>query len=81
MRHKWCEGQLKIKAKAKAPLSDAASANSTQKSLLQQLKKCSLPLETGCGRKTKYNRIRLGIPKEHSLQALCVDNVDLLTKS
>lgn len=66
----------KIKAKAKAPLKDAAAVNCTRKILVKELQKLGLPVETGTGGQTKYNRIRLVLPKEHWIDALCVGKVD-----
>ena len=38
-----------------------------------------LPVETGSGGLTKYNRTRLGLPKSHVFDALCVGSVDSAT--
>jgi 5-methylcytosine-specific restriction endonuclease McrA len=62
----------KILRLAKAPLRDAAAVNATRWALLNALKKTSLPVETGSGGGTKWNRSRLGIPKTHALDAACV---------
>ena len=62
----------RILAIAKAPLRDAAAVNSTRWALLNQLKASGLPVETGSGGRTKFNRTRLGIPKTHALDAACV---------
>ena len=45
----------------KTPLKDAAAVNSL-----------GHPLELASGGKTKFNRIRLGVPKSHALDAACV---------
>lgn len=66
----------KILAQAKAPLRDAAAVNSTRWALFNALKATGLPVETGTGGRTKFNRTRLNIPKEHALDAACVGNVD-----
>ncbi|TDF62851.1 RNA-guided endonuclease IscB [Cupriavidus sp. L7L] len=65
----------RILARAKAPLRDAAAVNATRFALLNALKSFGLPLETGSGAQTKYNRRRLDIPKSHALDAACVGNV------
>jgi len=65
----------RILAQAKAPLHDAAAVNSTRWALLQGLKATGLPVETGSGGLTKYNRCRLAIPKRHALDAACVGQV------
>lgn len=65
----------RILAQAKAPLKDAAAVNSTRWALLQKLQATGLPVETGSGGRTKFNRARLGIPKRHALDAACVGQV------
>jgi len=62
----------KITAKAKAPLRDAAAVNATQWDLFQTLKRLRLPVETGSGGLTKFNRITRGLSKTHWLDAACV---------
>lgn len=66
----------KIQAQAKAPLRDAAAVNTTRWALFNVLKATGLPVETGSGGRTKYNRTRLDIPKTHALDAACVGAVD-----
>jgi 5-methylcytosine-specific restriction endonuclease McrA len=66
----------KILAQAKKPLRDAAAVNSTRWALFQRLKATHLPVEVASGGRTKYNRQRLNIPKEHCLDAACVGYVD-----
>ena len=63
---------------AKQPLKDAAAVNSTRWQLFNRLKETSLPVETGTGGRTKYNRIRLELPKTHWLDAACVGLVSQL---
>jgi hypothetical protein len=43
---------------------------------LNALKTTGLPVETGSGGRTKFNRTRLDIPKTHALDAACVGTVD-----
>ena len=62
----------KILSVAKAPLKDAAAVNSTRLALVSALKATGLVVETGSGGLTKFNRSRLGIPKTHALDAVCV---------
>ena len=66
----------RILAQARAPLKDAAAVNATRWSLFETLKATGLPVETGSGGRTKWNRSRLGIPKTHALDAACVGDVD-----
>jgi len=66
----------RILAFAKKSLRDAAAVNSTRWSLFNALKNTDLPVETGSGGRTKWNRRRLSIPKTHALDAVCVGDVD-----
>ena len=69
----------RILAQAKRPLKDAAAVNSTRWALFNALKATGLPVEAGTGGRTKWNRARLGIPKTHALDAVCVGTVDIVT--
>jgi 5-methylcytosine-specific restriction endonuclease McrA len=62
----------RVRAQAKAPLRDAAAVNATRWVLWHRLSKLGLPVETGSGGLTKFNRTRLGLPKQHWLDAACV---------
>lgn len=68
----------KIQCQAKRPLKDAAAVNSTRWALLNVLKETGLPVFTGSGGLTKFNRTRLQLPKTHWIDAACVGNVDTL---
>ncbi|MBD2608508.1 HNH endonuclease [Scytonema hofmannii FACHB-248] len=68
----------RILRQAKLPLKDAAAVNSTRWALFNRLKETGLPVETGTGGRTKYNRVRLNLPKAHWLDAACVGNVESL---
>ncbi len=68
----------RILKQAKLPLRDAAAVNSTRWALLNRLKETGLPVKTGTGGRTKYNRMRLELPKTHWLDAACVGVVDKL---
>ncbi len=82
----WCKRRFgeqngekiarKVTAQAKASLKDTAAVNSTRWALWRELLKTGLPVETGTGGQTKWNRKRFGIPKSHTLDALCVGEVD-----
>lgn len=61
-----------ILAHAKAPLKDAAAVNTTRWVLYERLKATSLPVETGTGGRTKYNRLIQGLDKAHWIDAACV---------
>jgi 5-methylcytosine-specific restriction endonuclease McrA len=68
-----------IMNQSKRPLKDAAAVNSTRWALFNKLKQTGLPVSTGSGGQTKFNRSRLGLPKTHWLDAACVGKVDKLT--
>jgi len=54
---------LAILAQAKRPLADTAAVNATRWKLFNSLKELGLPVETGTGGRTKYNRCRQNLPK------------------
>lgn len=62
----------KILKQAKIPLADAAAVNGTRFTLLSTLKATGLPVETGSGGLTKFNRSQQNLPKLHWLDAACV---------
>ncbi len=62
----------KILAQAKRPLADAAAVNTTRFALLKALKQTGLPVETGSGGLTKFNRSQQNLEKTHWLDAACV---------
>lgn len=68
----------KIQLQSKRPLKDAAAVNSTRWALFNRLKLTDLPVSTGSGGLTKFNRTRLGLPKTHWLDAACVGGVETL---
>lgn len=65
-----------ILRQAKKPLADTAAVNATRWKLFNSLKELGLPVETGTGGRTKYNRCRQNLPKTHWLDAA---NVGALT--
>jgi 5-methylcytosine-specific restriction endonuclease McrA len=65
----------RIAAQAKKPLRDAAAMNATRWQLWRALRATGLPVECGSGGRTKWNRSRFGIPKEHCLDAAAVGDV------
>ena len=69
----------RIKATVKRPLKDAAAVNATRWALFNMLKTTGLPVTTGSGGRTKWNRSRFDIPKSHALDAACVGDVEMLT--
>jgi 5-methylcytosine-specific restriction endonuclease McrA len=69
---------LRVMKQAKTPLKDAASVNSTRWALFKALKFLGLPVSTGTGGQTKFNRIRFELPKTHWIDAACVGVVDAI---
>jgi 5-methylcytosine-specific restriction endonuclease McrA len=69
----------RIQAQAKRPLKDAAAVNATRWALVNALKATGLAVETASGGRTKFNRMALGIPKTHALDAACVGHVNSMT--
>ncbi len=65
-------GHPHIQAQAHLPLKDAAAVNSTRWALSQRLGATGLPVEVGTGGRTRFNRTRLGLPKAHWTDAVCV---------
>ncbi len=61
-----------VLAQLKKTLADAAAVNTTRWALFERLKATGLPIETGTGGQTKYNRCRQHLPKTHWLDAACV---------
>jgi 5-methylcytosine-specific restriction endonuclease McrA len=59
----------RLLAQVKAPLKDAAAVNATRWALVERLKARGLPLETGSGGLTKFNRTTRHLPKTHWLDA------------
>ncbi|MET9518543.1 RNA-guided endonuclease IscB [Streptomyces sp. NPDC002994] len=62
----------RIQAQAKTGLRDAAAMNATRHKLFQALCELGVPVRAWSGGRTKYNRIRSGLAKTHTLDALCV---------
>lgn len=62
----------RVIAQAKKPLIDAAAVNATRNKLFVDLLNTGLPVETGTGAQTKFNRTRLCYPKAHWIDAACV---------
>ena len=66
----------RIKRRLKTSLADVAAVNATRRALFNALKAFGLPVETGSGALTKFNRHTFGVPKEHWLDALCAGQVN-----
>jgi 5-methylcytosine-specific restriction endonuclease McrA len=65
-------GFPEIEKQAKEPLKAAAALNATRWVLCERLKGFGLPVETGSGGLTKYNRTVRELPKTHWIDAACV---------
>lgn len=61
----------RIQAQAKDPLKDAAAVNASRWALVNRLQK-TLPVATGSGGRTKFNRTQQDYPKDHWIDAACV---------
>ncbi|HAA46391.1 MAG: HNH endonuclease domain protein [Halomonas sp. 54_146] len=68
----------RVQRQLKQPLRDASAVNVTRWVLFNALKATGLPVSVSSGGRTKYNRLRLGIPKTHALDAACVGAFDTL---
>ena len=65
-----------IRSHLKAPLRDAAAVNATRLALFRALETTGLPVNTGSGALTKFNRHVFSVPKEHWLDVLCVGRLN-----
>ena len=65
-------GHPEVAAQAKLPLRDTAAVNASRWALFRRLQATGLPVETGTGGRTKWNRTRRGLVKAHWLDAVCV---------
>ncbi|QST02541.1 HNH endonuclease (plasmid) [Pontibacillus sp. ALD_SL1] len=72
-RYKTISSEIpKVLRKRKQPLKDASAVNATRWALYNKLKNRELPLYSQSGAKTKMQRIKSDLPKEHYYDALCV---------
>ncbi len=69
----------KILAQVKRLLKDAGVVNATGCALVGALKAAGMPIKVASGRRTKFNRTQLGIPKTYALGAVCVGEVSAVT--
>jgi len=75
----------RIQSQAKRSLVDATAVNATGWKLYERLKQTGLPIETGSGGLTKFNRTQQSLSKTHWLDACCVgkstpENLKIQTK-
>ena len=69
-----------IKKQLKTPLKDAAAVNATRWALYRALDATGLPVSTGSGGRTKFNRHHFEITKAHALDAVCAGNMDAISE-
>ncbi len=60
---------------------DAAAVNSTKTQLLKELRELGLEVSTSIGAITYENRVRLGLPKTHCIDAVCVGFTSSVTNT
>lgn len=65
-------GHPEVEARARQPLRDAAAVNATGYALVEALYVLGLPIRTWSGGRTRWNRDRFAMEKQHCLDALCV---------
>lgn len=65
-------GHPNVQAEAKKPLKDATAVNTTRLALYERLRQTGLPIETGTGGRTKWNRTQRELPQTHWIDAACV---------
>ncbi|MFB9622888.1 RNA-guided endonuclease IscB [Nonomuraea helvata] len=70
----------RILAQVKAPLRDAAAVQSVRWALWRALDQL-LPTHSASGGRTKWNRTRCGLPKSHTLDALAVGKLTIITEA
>jgi len=65
-------GYPEIQKQARIPLRDATLVTATRWKVYNTLTEKGLEVECGTGARTKMNRIRLNLPKDHHFDAICV---------
>ncbi|HKO24605.1 MAG TPA: RNA-guided endonuclease IscB, partial [Chloroflexota bacterium] len=68
----------RVLAQAREPLDAAAAVNATRWALVDALRRRGVSLDLASGGRTKFNRAKLGVPKQHCLDAACVGCVEAL---
>jgi len=71
-------GHPEVQERAQQPLVGAAAMNATRYAMLSALRSSGLPVHPHTAALTKWNRSRLGLPKSHTVDALCVGEVAAL---
>lgn len=65
-------GYPNIQKQIKKPLKDCAILNATRWKVYELLTNTGLEVECGTGARTKMNRIKLNLPKDHHYDAVCI---------
>ncbi|MFD0359279.1 RNA-guided endonuclease IscB [Streptomyces sp. NPDC127110] len=60
----------RVIAQLRRPLQDVAAMNATRIQLVETLAALDLPVHTWSGGRTRWNRVVMGLPKSHTLDAL-----------
>lgn len=69
----------KILRQAKTSLRDAAAVTTTRWALWRALTATGMPVHVATGGRTKWNRLRTGLPKTHAMDALHVGEMKAVT--
>lgn len=69
----------RVRRHLRAPLADAAAVTTTRWALHRSLTATGIPVRAFSGGRTKWNRTRADLAKDHVLDALCVGYVDRVT--
>jgi 5-methylcytosine-specific restriction endonuclease McrA len=72
-------GYPEVQAEAMKPLRDAAAVNITRFAICHGLRAHGFAVMHWTGGRTKWNRTRVGLPKTHALDALCVGDIAAVT--
>jgi 5-methylcytosine-specific restriction endonuclease McrA len=72
-------GHPGVQDQARMPLRDAAAVNSTRWAIVKHLQSLGFAVRCWTGGRTKWNRTRLGLPKTHAVDALCVGEMATVT--
>jgi 5-methylcytosine-specific restriction endonuclease McrA len=68
-------GYPEVERHARLPLRDTAAVNATRYALVEHLRSLGLPIGTWSGGRTRWNRSRFEMRKDHALDALCVGDL------
>lgn len=68
-------GHPEVEYRAKKPLKDASAVNATRFALVEALQALGIPVGTWTGGRTRWNRERFGVDKDHALDAVCVGDL------